>query len=94
MKIVKPGILSKEGIHRTCPQCQAEFIIENREDIKADMLRCFDPTESKMKSVKSYYYLCPCCNYEFYLGINPTDLPNLVNECIEFKREDWEERFG
>ena len=91
MKIIKSGLIAKDGIHFTCKYCECEFLIEDKNDWIIEWIRdLFD-----MKKHIEYHIRCPECQEEHYIGQNPNKCGhNLISPYqIMFDREDWEERY-
>jgi hypothetical protein len=93
MKLLKSGLVSKDGIHFNCNYCRCEFLIEDRNDWTIQWLK--DLANNPPKKVAEYYVRCPECHTEHCIGCNPNKIThNLITPFqIMFDREDWDERY-
>ena len=103
MKILS-GNLKDKDIHFNCERCNANFILESRDDfyiynwvykpINRDGVCDFNI------KIPEYYIKCPVCGYETRIGLDHRDcgedynngLVNVYADII-FNRKDWEERY-
>lgn len=91
MKVIHEGWMSDNGIVVQCRSCQAEYVIEDRNDFKVKLLKTHDLKHDK---IPEYYSICPFCGYSEYFGIDPNVYPKIVNPRPIFSRRDWKERFA
>lgn len=88
MKIIKKGLLDKDGIRFECDFCKAEFLIEGRDDLTIYPEK--DLTNADI--VTAYTVICPMCGNVFQLGnIDCSDYTHMYS-CLR-KREDWVEKY-
>lgn len=103
MKILS-GNLRDKDINFVCTSCNANFILESKEDFCIRWIhKPIDRYGLHDHNIKIPEYLvkCPVCGYETYIGLDPRDcgenfntafLRNLYADII-FNRKDWKERY-
>lgn len=104
MKILS-GNLKDKDINFNCERCNANFILESRDDfyIHNWVYKPIDRDGIHDYNIKipEYSIKCPVCGHETYIGLDPRDCGDdfnnvlIRNVCAEiiFNRKDWEERY-
>lgn len=89
MKLIKKGLLDKDGIYLRCEFCEAEFLIEDRNDLTCfPAMDCFE--DSKIDT--QYSVTCPSCNQQISLGC--VDEERILGRYSFLRgRPDWDNRY-
>lgn len=103
MKILS-GNLREKDINFSCKCCNANFILESKDDFHIISWK-YKPISTLKHDynikIPEYSVICPVCGYETYVGLDPMDcgedfntasLRNLYADII-FNRKDWVKRY-
>lgn len=104
MKILS-GNLKDKDINFNCRRCNANFILESRDDFHIISWK-YKPINRDVicdcdVRIPEYAINCPVCGYEEYIGLDPMDCGEDFNKVlirniyadIIFNRKDWKERY-
>ena len=103
MKILS-GNLKDKDINFNCKCCNANFILESKDDFcirwKYKPIHRDGIYDSNIK-IPEYSIKCPVCGHEIYIGLDPMDCEEDFNKVfirnlyadIIFNRKDWKERY-
>lgn len=97
MRILKSGLLGKDGITVHCTACGCVYMIDSADDWCGDYMTVYDCDNHMLIYDKKYYEYairCPECGYEERFGFNPNDEHRFRKRSWIFDRPDFEERYS